>query len=136
MLETDPSVEDGVVGVGDVAGGPDPRRTRGQVLVDDDAVVKGQTGRLGQLGPRTHAYSDHEEVSRHDTAVGQDNLFGRGRASEFLDADTHVKFDSLVSVQVPKHGAHLRAEDAFEGNLTRFDQGDLFAELASGGGDL
>ena len=46
VLEADLGVEDGVEGVGHVAGGPDPRCTRGQVLVDDDAVVDGRGRQL------------------------------------------------------------------------------------------
>ena len=64
------------------------------------------------------------------------DLFDRGGALKGFDSDTHVELYSVVGVQVPEHGADLGAEHAFEGNLSRFDQGDLLAELAGGGRNL
>ena len=63
VLDADPLAVEGVVGVGDVAGGEDAGRAGLQVLVDEDPVVDGEAGLRGELGARLHADADDDEVA-------------------------------------------------------------------------
>ena len=63
VLDADALAVEGVVGVGDVAGGEHAVRAGLQVLVDEDPVVDGDPGLLGELGARLHADADDHEVA-------------------------------------------------------------------------
>ena len=69
MLDPEVAAVEGVVGVGDVAGGEDARGAGLEVLVDEDAVVDPEPGRLDQAGARGDADADDDEVGLDRGAV-------------------------------------------------------------------
>ena len=63
MLDADALAVEGVVGVGDVAGGEYAGNAGLEALVDEDAVVDGEAGPLGQADARLYADTDDDEVA-------------------------------------------------------------------------
>ena len=86
VLDADPLAVEGVVGVGDVAGGEHAGRAGPQVLVDEDAVVDREAGLGGELGARLHADTDDHEVALEHAAVAGADALDRVVALEGLDA--------------------------------------------------
>ena len=127
---------EGVVGVGDVAGGEDARRAGLQVLVDEDAVVDGEPGLGGQPGARLHADADDHEVALELASVAGADALDRRVALEGLDAGPEQHLHAVVEVDVAVDGAHLGAEHALERDGEGVDDRDLEAALARRGGDL
>ena len=62
MLDPQAAAVEGVMGVGDVAGGEHARDAGLEALVGQDAVVDWMPGGLGQPGARRNADADDDEV--------------------------------------------------------------------------
>ena len=137
VLDADPLAVEGVVGVGDVAGGEHAGRAGLQVLVDEDAVVDGEPGLRGELGARLHADADDHEVALELASVaGADALDRRRRPRRPRRRSPCSISHAVVGVDVAVDGADLGAEHALERDRERVDDGDLEAALAGRGGDL
>jgi hypothetical protein len=75
MLDADALTVEGMLGVGNVAGGEHAGHARLELLVDEDAVVQVEAGVRGELDPRLHANADDDEVAIDRAAVaGADTL--------------------------------------------------------------
>ncbi len=75
MLDADVLLVAGVPGVGDIARGVDIGDVGLEVLVDEDAVVDPEPGRLiGQLGSRGDADADDHDICGLDATVAEDDL--------------------------------------------------------------
>ena len=96
VLDADPLAVEGVVGVGDVAGGEDAGRAGLQVLVDEDAVVDGEPGLGGELGARLHADADDHEVALELASVAGADALDRRVALEGLDAGPEQHLHAVV----------------------------------------
>ena len=124
--------EERAVHVGDVAGGVDVRVGGAQRRVDQDPVVHGQAGRLGQPGVRPDADPGQHGVGRHGRAVGEDDLPG----PDLPHPGAQPQVDPVLPVQVGEDLPHLVAEDPVQRLRVGLHQGDLGAVLAGGRGRL
>ena len=103
-----------VLDVRDVAGGEHVRRARPQQLVDEDAVVDGEAGLLGEARARLHADADDDEVAVERLPVGGAHALDRARALEGLDAGPEQHPHAVVGVDVAVDGAELGPQHALQ----------------------
>ncbi len=125
-----------VEGVGDVPGGEDPGSGGGEVLVDEDPVVDGQSCRLGELGTGSDADSDDDDVGSLDAAVAEDDCFDGLGAPQFGDPGAQPEVHAVVGVEAGEHGTDVVAEDALQRDWSRIDEDDLGAHLPGRRRDL
>ena len=136
VLDPHPLVEERVVPPGDVAGGDDVGDARPAVLVADDAVVEGEPRGVEPAGGRDHAGADDDHVGRQHPAVAQADRLDRVAALEAGDGHAAVKADAVVEVQMGAPRPGLGAERGGQRHWQRFDDVDVEAPLAGGGGHL
>ena len=136
VLDAQPAAVERVCDVGDVAGGEDAGNARLQVLVDEDAVVDREPGRLGELDARGDADADDDEVAVDRAPVVQLDALDARFPGEGLQAGAGEQLDAVVAVDLGVEAADLAAEDVLERDLGAFDDRDLASDLARGGGDL
>ena len=108
VLDADRAAEERVVRVRDVAGGEDVGVARAQVLVDDDAVVDREPGRLGEL--------DRAARRRRRPPRRRPSSVARRRELDALDAPA----PSIASTPVPR-----RSSTPWAACRSRVDRADL-----------
>ena len=115
VLDADPLAVEGVVGVGDVAGGEHAGRAGLQVLVDEDAVVDGEAG----LRRRARCAAARRRRRRRSRTRASRPSLVRTRSTavvalEGLDAGPEQHLHAVVGVDVAVDGADLGAQHALE----------------------
>ena len=137
VLDADPLAVEGVLGVGDVAGGEHARRAGLEALVDEDPVVDGEPGLGRELGARLHADADDHEVAVERRAR---RWCARARPpwspSNAVDAGAEQHPHAVVGVDVAVDRAHLGPQHPLERDRGRLDDGHVEAALPRGSGDL
>ena len=99
-------------------------------------VADGQASRLGQLGPRSGAGADQDQVALDGAAFVDHDRLDPAVAAEGGDPGAEGEPDAVVGVQVAVDASDLGAEHPSQRDGVRADQGDVPAELAQGGGGL
>jgi hypothetical protein len=112
----------------------DIRVVGAQRSVDDDSVVDGQTGVLGELGTGARTDADDHRVGRDVAAAlgrhGRDSL----GPAESCHARADPDVDAVPAVQLGEKSTHLRAERGIQRCRIRLDDGHIAAVLSCRGG--
>ena len=111
VLDAHALAVEGMVGVGDVAGGEHAGRGGPEVLVDQDPVVDHQARVGSEPSPRLHADADDDEVALDDATVAGAHALDGPVALEGLDVCLHQHRDAVLAVEVAVDGADLGAQD-------------------------
>ncbi|MCZ7562127.1 MAG: hypothetical protein M5U30_20600 [Burkholderiaceae bacterium] len=135
VLEAQAAIQDRAVEAGDVARGKDVRIAGAQVLVDHDAVVDGQPGRLREFDRRKDPDARHHRIGRHLGRAGRQHdacALPAQAGHRLAGQDGHRSFPE-VSVEEGRQAAGIDARaDALVGK----HHGDALAVHGQRRGDL
>ena len=137
MLDADALAVEGVVGVGDVAGGEHARArsSRGARRRGCRCRRRGRPARRARMRGSTPTPT----TTKSQSSARPSLVRTRSTASSPSKASTPVPISishAVVGVDVAVDGADLGAQHALERDRGRLDDGDLEAALAGRGGDL
>jgi len=122
VLEAQAAIQDGAVEAGNVARGKDVGMAGTQVLVDHDAVVDGQPGRLRQPDLRNDADAGHHRIGRHLRRAGRHHdarAVPAQAAHRLAGQDRHRPFAEVI-VEKSRQAAGINARtDALLGKYHR-----------------
>lgn len=74
MLDPDPLAAVAIRPARDIAGGEDARSAGFEIFIDEDAVIDGEAGLLGERRERAHADADDDEIGRNARATRQSDM--------------------------------------------------------------
>src|SRR2546427_6660082 len=97
----------------DVARGEDPRHTRLEILIHRDPLIDREAALLGELEPRPHADTDHDEIRLEPRSVVEHD----GVAFDPLGSMAEMEHDAGFLMQCSDEAAKVVAEHAPEWNL-------------------
>ena len=141
VLDPDPCLIQRIDRVGDIASGVDIGLAGAQRGVDEDAIVDGETGVLGQFGVGPGSYPDDDHVDGNLVTVFGDHRRDVPGAAELGHRRAESNINTMLTVHLSEEPInHLATRAQAKGGLQwgglRLDEGELAAILPGCGRGL